>query len=186
MIRRWGADILIALFLLLGAVGLSCLARSAPLVHYVPVSYSVLDDQPQEADPFSYPQLWVRDEGLHKINLAGVRFAVWSPPMKGAWMNPKAHMTVSLNYWGVEDAPGQALVVSGFQDPTRSFMPGVSTDSTSTIDPVGSGAVVTSMTDSTLTVKAWWRLTNPTWPTAWTDTTYKTLVPEGWQRVGQP
>ena len=157
-------------------VGYIARADEGPVL-YVPPNYGFVTDQPESPCLECFPMLWVRGEGIHRIGLTGVRFALWSPPMRNPWPVPKSHMTVSLNYWGTDSLrTGATLALSGFQDPTRTFVGAVGVDSTSVLDVAGSGALVTgSPSDSVWTVKAWVRVTNPTWPSAWTDTTYKAL-----------
>lgn len=176
------------------AVLFAALVFWGPIVHadparYVPADYDptgVPDGPCQSADCF--PQLWWWPQApIHTLNLTGVRFAFWSPPMSSAifpaWM-PRAHVTLSANYWAKTSrapAVGDTLVVSGYQDPRRTFLSGVAADSTSRV--TGGIAVITaSPADSVIEGSARLYLTNVTWAKPESLVTYFRLVEENYRR----
>lgn len=147
---------------------------------YVPPEYTA-DGTPLSAclDPACTPMLWEWPAGaVHKTNLVGVRYQWWSPVVGFSYVAPKSLTRCTVNYWSADTLHvGALLHYSGYQDPRRSLMPGVQSDSESTIRR--GGAQITSMpADSVYEGIAWIIVGNPTWVRDDSLATYFRLVHE--------
>lgn len=161
-------------------------ARADP-VQYVPANYNEygVPDGPCQVDPvICYPRMFYwQGAARHTLNLTGVFFAFWSPPMVNPWI-PRAHLSFSVNYWGYTagpPAPGDTMTAGGFQDVRRSFMTGVTTDSLTYL-VAGKAWIDRAPSDSVYEGRATIQMHNPTWPKDWADTTYFRLVHGAYRR----